>query len=171
MLGVIGRGINRLNEWVGKICCWLVLPLVVVLVLEVVARYLFGRPTVWAYDLAWMLCASLYILGGGYTLFAKGHVRVDLLYSRFPSRLRALVEAVCYLVFFFPFMVALGLMGGKYAYKAWILGEKSPYALWKPPVGPIKTIMVVGIFLLLLQALVEFSGHLKVLVKGGRHDS
>lgn len=172
MLVSIIKGISKLNEKAGQYSSWLILPLILTLTVEVIARYIFSRPTSWSYDMAWMTCAAFYILAGGYTLFVNGHVRIDLIYGRLPPRARGVIDTLGYLLFFFPFMAILVVIGSKFAYNSWIIGEKSPYASWKPLVGPIKTVLVIGILLLLLQGLVDFISHVRAaLQKGGRHDS
>ena len=89
--------INFVNEKiVTHFACWLVFPLIFVVVYEVCARYLFNNPTNWAFDLSWMFCGAFVFLGGGYTLLHKGHVKVDLFYDRFPKRVQALINIVCY---------------------------------------------------------------------------
>lgn len=162
--------ISQLNTITAKITCWLILPLIFVMTYEVVARYFFAKPTSWAYDLTWMLYGTIVFMGGGYTLLRNSHVRVDVIYHLFSERVRAGIEVFCYMVLFFPLTYMLVKYGFKLAHKAWIFGETSPYALWKPLTGPIKTVLVVGLFLLLLQGIVEFAGHLHTLITGRRLD-
>ncbi len=162
---------STLNRKTAAVACLLCLPLIGVMAYEVVARYVFLKPTSWAYDLTWMLYGALVFLGGGYTLLEGSHVRVDVVYSRFPDRIKALVEVICHIILFFPITFILVRYSYMLAQKAWVLGERSPFALWKPLTGPIKTVMFIGLVLLLLQGIVEFSKHLRILVKGGSYDS
>lgn len=160
--------ISQINVLTARIVCWLILPLIFVMTYEVVARYFFAKPTRWAYDLTWMFYGALIFLGAGYTHLKNSHVRVDVIYHLFPERVRAGIEVFCYLLLFFPLTYMLVKYGYKLAHSAWVFGEVSPYALWKPPTGPIKTVLVVGVFLLLLQGIVDFTHHLYLLITGKR---
>lgn len=172
------KGLNRilsmfssLNELTANIACWLCLPLIGVITYEVISRYIFLKPTGWSYDLTWMLYGAIIFLGAGYTHLTNSHVRVDVVYNRFPVRLRAFIEVICYCVLFFPITYTLVKYSYKLAYSAWVTLERSPYALWRPLTGPIKTVMFIGLALLLLQGVVDFVSHVAVLLKGERYDS
>lgn len=172
MIKFIQNIISGINEKVGTyIACWLILPLIAVVVYEVASRYFFGKPTGWAYDMIWMLYAALIFLGGAYTLLHEGHVKVDIISGYFPARVRGLVNSICYLVLFFPMAYVLMKSSFDLMYKAWVFSERSPYALWKPLTGPIKTILFIGLLLLLLQGIVDFIDQLKVLAKGENNES
>jgi len=159
--------INFVNEKiVTHFACWLVFPLIFVVVYEVCARYLFNNPTNWAFDLSWMFCGAFVFLGGGYTLLHKGHVKVDLFYDRFPKCVRALINIICYLVLFIPAYSIMSISNYKSAMKAWKLSQKSPYTSWEPLLGPIKTVLFIGILLFLLQGLVDFINNLEAIKKG-----
>ena len=159
--------INLINEKiVTHFACWLIFPLIFVTVYEVCARYLFNNPTNWAFDLSWMFCGTFVFLGGGYTLLHKGHVKVDLFYDRFPKRVQALINIVCYLVLFFPAYLVMSMGCYKSAVQAWKLNQRSPYTSWEPSIGPIKTILFIGILLFLVQGVADFINNLEVIKKG-----
>ena len=80
--------IDRISTWVGKTFAWAILVLTLVVTYDVVMRKL-GSPTVWAFDVAWMLYGALFLMAGAYTLSRNGHVRGDVLYGFFPPRLQA----------------------------------------------------------------------------------
>ena len=148
--------IDSISEWSGKIFSWLSLPLVVFVFYDVIMRYLFQAPTKWAYEMTWMLYGALFILGGGYGLKHKLHVRVDILYNRWAPRTRAIFDLVVYLVIFFPVFYILVSHSLIYAYYSWDLLEVSYVSYWQPPVYPIKTVMFVGFVLFALQGIAEF---------------
>ena len=95
---VVGRGS-------GLLFAGLVLPMVGGLCYEVFARYLFNAPTIWAYDVTYMLYGSHFMLGAAYTLYKGSHIRTDMLYENFPLKWKGRVDASMYLVFFFPGML------------------------------------------------------------------
>ena len=87
-LVAIVRAIDGLSLWSGRLFCWLVVPLVVGLTYEVFARYVFHAPTIWAYDVAYMLYGSHFMLGAAYTLYRGGHIRTDIFYQNWSVRTR-----------------------------------------------------------------------------------
>jgi TRAP-type mannitol/chloroaromatic compound transport system permease small subunit len=150
------RTIDRLSDWSGQIICWLIIPLVGSLTYEVFARYLFGAPTEWAYDVSYMLYGSLFMLGAGYALYRGGHIRTDMLYQTWSPRRQGTVDAVCYLFLFFPAMLFLLWMGGVEAWHAWEIGERSDQSPWRPIIYPFKAVIPATALMLLAQGLSEF---------------
>lgn len=150
------RVIDRISDWSGRIICWMIIPLVGSLAYEVFARYLFGAPTEWAYDISYMLYGSFFMLGAGYALFRGGHIRTDMLYQNWSPRTQGTVDAVCYLFLFFPAMLFLLWMGGQEAWHAWEIGERSDASPWRPILYPFKAVIPVTAFMLLMQGVSEF---------------
>jgi TRAP-type mannitol/chloroaromatic compound transport system permease small subunit len=150
------HAIDAVSDLVGRIVCWLIIPLVGGLAYEVVARYVFNAPTSWAYDTSYMLYGSLFMLGAGYALLRGAHIRTDMLYQNWSPRRQGAIDAVCYLFLFFPAMVFLLWMGGQEAWHAWIIGERSDASPWRPILYPFKAVIPVTAILLLLQGVSEF---------------
>ena len=148
--------IDAVGEWSGWIAQWLVVPLMVGLGYEVIARYLFNAPTIWAYDAAYMLYGSHFMLGAAYTLLRKGHIRTDVFYGKWSEGRQGLVDASLYLFFFFPGMFFFLLAGWDAAQHSWSIGETSEASVWRPVMYPFKTVMPVTAALLLLQGISEF---------------
>jgi TRAP-type mannitol/chloroaromatic compound transport system permease small subunit len=154
--------IDALSEWSGRIFAWLVIPLVGGLTYEVLARYLFNAPTIWAYDLSYMLYGAHFMLGAGYTLLKGGHIRTDIFYQSWSPRTQGKVDALLYLLLFFPGMLFFFWMGGQEFWQAWSIGERSDASPWRPILYPLKATLPLGALLLLVQGVSEFikSGHL-----------
>ena len=150
------RVIDTVSDWVGRIVAWLIIPLVGALTFEVFARYLFNAPTVWAYDVSYMLYGSLFMLGAGYALLRGGHIRTDMLYQNWSPRRQGTIDAACYLFLFFPAMIFLLWMGGQEAWHAWEIGERSDASPWRPILYPFKAVIPVTAIMLLAQGLSEF---------------
>src|SRR4030043_53496 len=89
------------NEWVGRVGSFLFLPLILFITFEVVMRYVFRSPTIWVHETSEYLLVILAMLGGGYTFLHKGHVSVDIIYSRLSVRRRAILD----LIITAPFML------------------------------------------------------------------
>ena len=94
--------LDSISLWSGRIVAWLIIPMVLSLVYEVVARYIFDAPTEWAYDMTFMLYGSFFMIGSAYTLYKKGHIRTDSYYGKWSPRTQGWVDTICYLVFFLP---------------------------------------------------------------------
>ncbi|MBM3565789.1 MAG: TRAP transporter small permease subunit, partial [Alphaproteobacteria bacterium] len=72
--------IDSLSTWVGKAFAWLIVLLTLAVSYEVLVRYVFNAPTVWAFDISYITYGSMFLMGGAYTLVRNGHVRADMLY-------------------------------------------------------------------------------------------
>jgi TRAP-type mannitol/chloroaromatic compound transport system permease small subunit len=154
--------VDRVSELSGRATSWLVMPLILGVTYEVFARYALNAPTVWAYDLAYMLYASIFMLGAAYALRYGAHVRTDFLYNGFSDRRKAMVDVVGY-VLFLPALLFYLLALGRQALHSWEIGERSTESTWRAPLYPFKWMMVIALVLLLLQAAVELLRALEAL--------
>jgi TRAP-type mannitol/chloroaromatic compound transport system permease small subunit len=155
-LVVVVRAIDGFAEWCGRVFCLLALPLVVGLTYEVIARYGFNRPTIWAYDVTYMLYGSHFMLGAAYTLHRGGHIRTDIFYQAWSVRTRGIVDAVLYLFLFFPGMALFLWMGFQEAAQSWDIREVSDASPWRPIIYPFKAVIPVAVLLLIIQGISEF---------------
>jgi TRAP-type mannitol/chloroaromatic compound transport system permease small subunit len=150
------HAIDTFSDWTGRIVCWLIIPLALSLTYEVLARYIFRAPTVWAFDVSYMLYGSFFMLGAGYALYRGGHIRTDMLYQNWTPRRQGTIDAACYLFLFFPAMAFLLWMGGVEAWHAWSIGERSDQSPWRPIIYPFKAVIPVTAVMLLAQGFAEF---------------
>ena len=157
--------IDLLSEWIGKASAFLVLALSFVIGYEVVARYLFNRPTIWAHELSAMVFGAYIILGGAYLLSAGRHVNMDLIYGFLSPRKKALIDIITFW-FFAIFCVALVWKGGDTAWYSISIREQAR-TTWSPPLYPIRLVLPIGAFLLLLQGVAKFIRDAITLAKGG----
>jgi TRAP-type mannitol/chloroaromatic compound transport system permease small subunit len=160
------RVIDTLSEWSGRLFAWMILPLVGGLTYEVLARYLFSAPTIWAYDMSYMLYGSHFMLGAAYTLLKGGHIRTDIFYQNWSRRTRGTVDALLYLLLFFPGMIFFFWMGTQEAWHAWEIGERSDASPWRPILSPFKTVIPVSALLLLIQGVSELIKSAHLALKG-----
>ena len=94
--------IDRFTYWVGIAVSWLLVPMIVGVTYEVVARYVFNAPTIWAFDLTYMLYGAVFMLGASFTLMKGGHIRTDMLWEKYSERKKGWVDLLAYVLFFFP---------------------------------------------------------------------
>ena len=149
--------LDQISIWSGKAFAWLIIPMVICLVYEVFARYLFNAPTLWAYDMTYMLYGSHFMLGAAYTLAMQGHIRTDFFYRLWPVRWQGTVDSILYICFFFPALAFWLWAGYDYAAVSWERGEVAITSPWKPPLYPFKTVMPVTTALLMLQGVAELT--------------
>lgn len=160
MLGALMRAITRANDWIGRAASLLLLGIFLLLLAEVFFRYISGAPKVWTGELTQMLFGVYAVLAGGYIMARGGHVNVDLLYSRFPPRIRAMVDVFTSTLFFI-FLGALVYFGSSLAWESIEFWEHSQSA-WNPPIWPVKLAIPIGAVLLLLQGCVKFIQDVRV---------
>jgi TRAP-type mannitol/chloroaromatic compound transport system permease small subunit len=149
------RALDAIGRAAGVAVAWLVVPMVLSLVWEVAARYLFNAPTTWAYDMTFMLYGTFFMIGSAWTLQRGGHIRTDSLYSGWTRCTRARVDLACYAVFFFPAIAIFGWLGAQYFWKSFLQGERIVTSPWLPVVWPFKFVIPLTALLLLLQGISE----------------
>jgi len=165
MIQSILMRIDRLSLWVAKTVALAVLAMVITIAYDVILRYVFRSPTVWQYDTSYMLGGSVIILGAGYVQLKRRHVRVDLIYNRFSSRARLILDVVFTLLFFFPLLTGLIIVSAGYAIHAYQVKEFSEVGFWRPLMWPFRSVIPVGLAVLWLQGLANFIRDLFMLVK------
>ena len=125
----------------------------------------------WAFDSTYMIYGGYTMLGAAYCHYLKGHVRMDLLYSRLSPRGKAIMDSICYVFLFFPLFSVLLYKCGENAIWSLLHGERSSASVWRPLMAPFKFTIVFGIFLFYLQGIAEFLRALTVVFKGESHES
>ncbi len=147
--------IDSLSTWVGKTFGWAILVLTLTTSYEVFSRYLFGRPTDWAFDASYMLYGTLFMMAGAYTLARNSHVRGDFLYRSWTPRTQAKFDLALYFLFFFPGMLAFVYAGFNFAKLSWMMNEHSAASPAGPPVYHFKALIPITGVLMVLQGVVE----------------
>jgi len=159
----LARAIDRFTERSAALFAWLLLPLLVVIGWEVTARYAFDAPTTWAYETIYMLYAALFMLGAAYALRTGAHVRTDFFSEKWPLRTRAAIDAIAYLLLFFPGMLLFLVAGLEATLSSYAIDERSPETSWFPPLWPLKALVPASAFLLLVQGVSELLKTLETL--------
>ena len=160
------RALDQISLASGHITAWLILPMVLSLSYEVVARYVFNAPTEWAYDMTFMLYGSFFMLGAGYALRHKDHIRTDLFYGKWTVRRQGTVDALCYLLFFFPGMIVFLVVTWDFFAISYARGERAVTSPWMPVIYPLKGTMFLGAALLVLQGVSEFLKSIYAALRG-----
>lgn len=142
-----------MNDWMGKIVSFLVYPVMLVLVYEVVMRYAFNSPTIWAHETSCMLYGAHFVLGGAYALRHDAFVNVEVFYMRFSRRTQAIVDLVTWTMFYL-FVGAMLWKSLPWAWASFSVKEFSN-STWGPPVWPVKWTIPLAAFFMLLQGMTK----------------
>jgi TRAP-type mannitol/chloroaromatic compound transport system permease small subunit len=174
--------VDGLNWAIGRVVMYGIFVMMGILLWSSVSKT-FVLPSLWTLEMAQFAMVAYYMLGGPYSIQLGSNVRMDLLYGAWSDRKKAQIDAITVLFLIFYLVVLLwgGLSSTSYSlgdfkgepisHIGGIVGgfltggpdgasaevgrlERSPTA-WRPYLWPIKSIMIIGIFLMLLQALSE----------------
>jgi TRAP-type mannitol/chloroaromatic compound transport system permease small subunit len=160
----IARYIDALNEFVGRYSSYLILLLIGVVGYEVLMRYAFNAPTVFAFELTVFIYGVHYSLALAYAHKHNTHVSIDIFESRLPQRPRALLSLIVYLVIFVPTIGLLTTGSIIYALDSFKMRELASSS-WAPAVYPYKILMAVGLILWFLQGIARMIDNFRSLRK------
>lgn len=164
-----GKTWGTLLDWLGYWLGWLLLVMMVIVNLVVVLRYGFSQGSVILQESVQYLHATVLMLGFACTLRQDGHVRVDLLYTKFSETRRAVINLLGHLLFLMPTALVIGLGSLDYVAASWAIQERSPEADGLPIIFLLKTLIPLSAGLLLVQGLVSCVQTIALLrkLKGG----
>ncbi len=150
----LSKWIDAITERIGRWTSWLILAAVLISAVNAVVRKAFNISSNAYLEIQWYLFAAVFLLGAGYTLLRREHVRIDVVLGRFSKRTQITVEAVCIVLFLFPFCLSVIDLVWPLVTKAYISGEMSSNAggliRW-----PVFALVPVGFTLLLVQGISE----------------
>jgi TRAP-type mannitol/chloroaromatic compound transport system permease small subunit len=147
----------------------MMIPMIFATIYDVTLRYFFKSSTHWAYDLTWMIYSAFFILGGAYTLVENGHINIDVLLNMLPARTQYFLTALYLLIFLIPFALIVIIYSIPWAWHATVTLECAEHTLWRPYVFPIKWMVPVGFFFLLLQGISSMTRNFIYACKGDGH--
>lgn len=147
------RTVDAVNRAIGRFAMYLIFAILGVLFYSIFSKA-FVDPAIWTLEVAQFLMVAYFLLGGAYSLQLDDHVRMDLFYSRWTPKTRALVD-LCTVGFLFAYLVFL-LYGGISSVHYALEYNETSYSAWSPRMAPIKLVMCIGIAMMLLQVLAIF---------------
>lgn len=156
--------IDNMSKWSGLIVAPLVLVYMAMFLYEMVARYLFNAPTLWANELSTFIFGAQFMLGGAYCYWRGSMVNVEVFHDRLPIRARAIFDLFLFIV---PLTV-LGAMvwrGGAFFLDSLAVREHTE-SLFSPPLYPLRGVIPVAAALFLLQVAAKFVRDLHLAVTG-----
>ncbi len=156
---------ESISEWTGHIVMWFGLALVLLLTWEVFMRYVLQSPTIYSYEYSTMLGVAIGAGGMGFAHKYHGHVRVDIFWRLLSPRGRAISDAITGVIFFFPFILIVAIIGSEWALRAFVEGEIMTKTYLYPPAWPIRTVMALAFFLFLPQGIAKLIRDLHLWIK------
>lgn len=161
MLKIAGA-ITRLNVWIASVIAWLIVPMFLLLMADVIMRYVVGSAAIWTAEFAQLIFGVYAVICGGYLLVERAHVNVDILYGRF-SRVNKARTDLATSFLFFLFLAVLIWQGTD---MAWESAEKleTSNSIWNPHIWPVKVAIPIAGVLLLLQGLVRIASDIRTVM-------
>lgn len=153
-LGTI-RTIDKFTEYAGYFFLLLSIPLILANFVEVISRYVFDDPTIWALDVTTMSFGAIVMLGTAPALVKGAHVRTDMLWDKFTDRTKGLIDVVGFAVFFLPTMLVLFWISIDDFFYALSINERSNSGAWGPALWPLRAVIPVASALLFIQGVSE----------------
>ncbi|KJZ17996.1 TRAP transporter small permease subunit [Loktanella sp. S4079] len=167
------RAVDAINYRVGRLIMYGIFVLMAILLWSSISKTFFV-PSLWTLEMAQFVMVGYYVLGGPYSIQLGSNVRMDLLYGEWSTRRKAWFDVFTVLLLIFYLCV---LLYGAVSSTAYSLGywgsepfsffgglltgaeevgrmERSP-TTWRPYLWPVKAVMVLGLFLMLLQCTSE----------------
>ncbi len=168
ILSGLGQGIDIFNEWTGRIVAYTALGLTFVTLYNVIARYIFARPPIWAWDVNTYLFGMLVFLGAGYHVLHRQYITVDVIYNRMPPRIKAVASLFAFIMACIFCYVVIA-EGTEMALRSISRLERISSA-WKPIAYPLRALVPIGGLLIFVQYTRNFISDFSVLIRGKEVD-
>lgn len=162
----LSRTIDTLNEHLGKAVTWLILIVVVISAGNATMRYSINWSSNGLLEIQWYLFSAVFLLCSGYVLLKNEHIRIDVITGRLSARAQNWIDVFGIVFFLLPMVLLVTYLSWPVFMNAWTTGEGSPnpggLVRW-----PVRLLMPIGFFLLLLQAASELIKRIAFLTGNG----
>ena len=159
----LSRGIDRLNEFIGKSVSWLILLAILVSAANAVIRKIFDISSNAWLELQWYLFGAAFMLAAAYTLKQNEHIRIDIVYGMFSRRVQHWIDLLGHILFLMPFVTLMVIYFVPYVSLSFRSGEMSNNSggliVW-----PAKACIVIGFVLLFIQGISELIKRIAVIM-------
>ena len=146
---------NTVSDVSGLVAAYLLVPLVVVFLIEIVSRNVFNHPTTWASGTCFLIGGCAAVLGFGYAMKSGAMVRIDALSSKLPEKTHCILDLILYAVLFLPLTIGGSYECIKNAVVSVSKLETLSTGSWNAPIWPTKIVMSISLIILTLQGLAE----------------
>ena len=159
---------KKLTDAVGTIAAYLLVPLVIVFLIEIIARNVFNSPTTWAYGTCFAIGGIAAILGFAYAMANGSMVRIDIIHSKLSEKAKCIVDLLLYAVLFLPLTIGGSIQCIRYAIVAVSKMEVLSAGSWNVPIWPSKIAISISMILLTMQGISEIVTLFKRLKAAGK---
>ncbi|MBN9470938.1 MAG: TRAP transporter small permease subunit, partial [Bosea sp.] len=150
----ISRFIETVNGQIGKKIAWLILVAVLVATMNAIVRKVFSVSSNAWLELQWMLFGAVFLLCASWTLQVKEHIRIDIVNSMLPKRVRQWIELLGHVLFLMPFALLIVYHSVPFFLRSYAINEQSLSAGGLPQ-WPAKGLVVIGFVMLVFQGISE----------------
>jgi TRAP-type mannitol/chloroaromatic compound transport system permease small subunit len=165
------RIIDTINEKIGALSSWLVIVLILIILFEVIARYVFNSPTTWAFSTMQMIGGAIIVLGWAYAQLHNSHIRVDIFYSYLSARGKALIDILGSILFFFPLFGALTWLVISRTVEEYLkTGQLLTFNFWCSISNLYGMVLMIGLCLTCLQFAAQLARDIQTLSRREQHD-
>lgn len=151
--------IDRISRYIAYFAMLLIVCLIVTMFFEVIARYGFNSPTIWSYDVSYMLNGTIFLLGSGYVLSKNLHVRVDFLSTRMSVPMQHRVNLIFDVFILLPAIAWIAYRATGKALRSFETGALEVVSPWAPVIWPFEAGIALGLVGLLLQLIATIVRH------------
>jgi TRAP-type mannitol/chloroaromatic compound transport system permease small subunit len=158
----MSRGIDVFTRWVGKRLAWLILVAVVVSALNAIVRKAFDTSSNSWLELQWLLFSIVFLMCSSWTLLDNEHIRIDIVNSMLPKKLRDSIDIVGHAFFLLPLCIVMIITGVPFFRRSIEINEQSGNAGGLPQ-WPAKSLVMIGFTMLLVQGISELIKRIAVM--------
>jgi TRAP-type mannitol/chloroaromatic compound transport system permease small subunit len=159
LLRTVVPAIDAIGRGLAMIAIVQTVMLIAVMLYEVVARYVFDAPTLWANDITYMINGTLFLLGAAATLRVNAHVRIDFLSARLPLRAQHAIGLAFYVLLFLPILWIITNSQINKTWRAFAKQEIESMSAWEPLIWPFYAGISIGLIGLMLQVAAQAIRH------------
>ncbi len=158
----IADTIDAINSRIGRIFAWILLPMILLTAYEVFRRYVLNSPTVWAWELIVQIWGLMLMTCGGYCFWRGGFVRVDVLYNKFPQKVKYIIGIVTCVLLLICMAITF-IYGWNMFYVSFTRNERIG-SVWGSPMWTIRFWVPLGAFLMGIQGISELIKYVAALL-------
>ncbi|MGB3864765.1 MAG: TRAP transporter small permease subunit [Xanthobacteraceae bacterium] len=158
----LSQGIDALNSWIGKRVAWLIVAAVLISSINASVRKLFDESSNAWLELQWVLFGIVFLLCAPWTLLGNEHIRIDIVNSFWPKKVRDSIDIIGHAFFLIPLCIVMIVTGVPFFLRSWEINEQSANAGGLPQ-WPAKALIMIGFTLLLIQGISELIKRIAVM--------
>src|SRR6478609_1032264 len=165
----ISRVIDAVNGFIGRKVAWLILAAVIVATVNAIIRKVFNVSSNAWLELQWMLFGAVFLMCASWTLQVKEHIRIDIVNSMLPQRVRQWIELLGHILFLMPFCLLIVYHSWPFFLRSYAINEQSLSAGGLPQ-WPAKGLVLVGFVMLTFQGVSEIIKQVAI-IRGDLEDA